>query len=72
MASQFADMKSSSTLFDAILLLLSSLVTGPGFMSISSLVLELRQFYLPGSKQKSRNPKYPRLSLVQNLETGAR
>ena len=30
--------------FDAVLFLLSSLVTGPSFMSISSLVLELWQF----------------------------
>ena len=31
--------------FDVVLFLLSSLVTGPSFMSISSLVLELWQFF---------------------------
>ena len=37
-------MTSTSFFFDAVLFLLSSLVTGPSFMSISSLVLELWQF----------------------------
>ena len=41
--SQFADMVSSSNFFDIVLFLLSSLITGPSFMSISSLVLELWQ-----------------------------
>ena len=40
MTSQFADTTSSSIFFDVVLFLLSSLVTGPSFMSISSLVLE--------------------------------
>ena len=44
MTSQFVDMKSLLIFFDVILFLLSSLVTGPSFMSISSLVLELWQF----------------------------
>ena len=44
MKSQFADITSSSNFFDVVLFLLSSLVTGPSFMSISSLVLELWQF----------------------------
>ena len=34
MASQFADMMSSPNLFDDVFFLLSSLVTGPSFMSI--------------------------------------
>ena len=42
--SQFPDMTSMSIFFDVFLFLLSSLVTGPNFMSISSLVLELWQF----------------------------
>ena len=42
MTSQFADMTSSSDFFEDILFFLSILVTGPRFMSISSLVLELR------------------------------
>ena len=37
-------MTSTSTFFDVVLFLLSSLVTGPSFMSMSSLVLELWQF----------------------------
>ena len=41
MTSQFAEMMSSSNFFDVALFLLSGLVTGPSFMSISSLVLEL-------------------------------
>ena len=44
MTSQFSDMTLSYNFFDVILFLLSSLVTGPSFMSISSLVLELWQF----------------------------
>ena len=46
MTSQFSDMMSSSTFFDSVLFLLSSLVTGPSFMSISSLDLELCQFFV--------------------------
>ena len=38
------DMTSSSNFFDVVFFLLSSLVTGPSFMSIPSLVQELRQF----------------------------
>ena len=45
MTSQFSDMTSSSIFFEVVLFLLSSLGTGPSFMSISSLVLELWQFY---------------------------
>ena len=44
MTSQFADMKSTSNFFDVVLFIMSSLVTGPSFMSMSSLVLELWQF----------------------------
>ena len=44
MTSQFSDMTSTSNFFDVVLFLLSSLVTGPSFMPISSLVLELWQF----------------------------
>ena len=43
MTSQFCVMASSSN-FDIVLFLLSHLVIGPSFMSISSLVMELRQF----------------------------
>ena len=44
MTSQFSDMTSTSIFFDVVLFLLSSLVTGPNFMSISSPVLELWPF----------------------------
>ena len=44
MASQFTVITSASNFFDVVLFLLSGLVTGPSFMSISSLVLELWQF----------------------------
>ena len=42
--SQFSDMTSSSSFFNVVSLLPSSLVTGSSFMTISSLVLELWQF----------------------------
>ena len=45
MTLQFAEMTSPSKFFDVVLFLLSSLVTSLSFMSISSLVLELWQFY---------------------------
>ena len=44
MTSQFSGMMSTSNFFGRVLFLLSSLVTGSSFMSISSLVLELWQF----------------------------
>ena len=44
MTSQFSDMTSTSDFFDVVLFLLSSLVTGPSFMSISLLVLKPWQF----------------------------
>ena len=37
----FSEMRSSSNFFDVVLFLLASLVNGPSFMSISSLVQEL-------------------------------
>ena len=44
MTSQLLYMTSSSIFFDVVLFLLSILVTGRSFMSISSLILELWQF----------------------------
>ena len=44
MTSQIIDMMSTSHFFDVVLFSLSSLVTGPSFISISSLVLELWPF----------------------------
>ena len=38
---QFADMTSSSSFFDVAVFLLSGLVTGPSFMAISLLAIEL-------------------------------
>ena len=54
MTSLFADKTSSSSFLDVAVFLLSSLVTGPSFMSISLLVLELWQFFCKGL---IRNPK---------------
>ena len=71
MTSQFSDMTLLSNFFDAVLFLLSSLITRSSLMSILSLVLELWQFFLSGIDQKSGNRKYPRLSFAQYLETGA-
>ena len=44
MTSQIVGVPSPSNCFEVFLFLLSSLLTGPSFMSISSLVLELWQF----------------------------
>ena len=44
MTSQFSDMTSSSNFFDVVLFLFWNLVTGPTFISISWLVLELWKF----------------------------
>ena len=41
MASQFADRTPSSIFVDVAVFVLSSLVIGPGFMSLSLLVLEI-------------------------------
>ena len=41
MTSQFVNMTSSSNFLDVSLFLLSSLVNGPSFMSISALVMDL-------------------------------
>ena len=45
MGSQISDMTSSSVFFDVVFFLLSGLLTGPSFVSTSSLVLKLRQFF---------------------------
>ena len=45
MTSQFVDMMSSLNCFDFAVFLMSILVTGPSFMSISILVVELLQFF---------------------------
>ena len=55
MTSQFSDMTSTSNFFDVVLFLLSSLVTGPSFMSISSLVLKLWQFLFIRDSPEIRN-----------------
>ena len=54
MTLQFFDMVSLSNFADVVIFLLSSLVTGPSFMSISSLVLELWQFPF---RKLTRNPE---------------
>ena len=57
--------------FDVALFLLSSLVTGPCFMSISSLVLELSQFSFIKDWPEIQKLKISHLSFAQYLETGA-
>ena len=47
-------MTSLSNVFEVVLFLLSSLVTVPSFMSISSLVLDITIFFYKGL---SRNPE---------------
>ena len=59
MTSQFPNMTSSSKFFDIVLCLLSSLVTGPSFTSISSLVLELWQFSFIKDWQEIRKSEIP-------------
>ena len=54
MTSQFADMTPSPNVFDVFLVLLPSLVTDPSFISTSSLVMELCQFFY---KELTRNPE---------------
>ena len=44
LVSQFSDMRSSSIFFEVVLFVLAIIVTGPSFISISLLVLELWQF----------------------------
>ena len=56
MTSQFSDMTSSSIFFNVVLFLLSALVTGPSFMAISSLVLELWQFSFTRNRKSETPP----------------
>ena len=60
MATKFSDMTSSSHFFDFVLFLLSSLVTGPSLISVSSLVLELWQFPFIKDWPEIRKPQIPR------------
>ena len=59
MTSQFPNMTLTSIFFDLVLFLLSSLVTGPSFMSISSLVLELLQFSFIRDSPEIRKSERP-------------
>ena len=59
MTSQFADITSSSNFFGINLFFLSSLVIGPSFMSISSLVLELWQFTFIKDWPETRKSEIP-------------
>ena len=81
MTSQFADMTSSSNFLGIFLFLLSSLFTGPSFMSISSLVLVLWLMTSFFYKRLTRNPEignttiwvFPniwRLGWVKNSKSG--
>ena len=64
MTSQFDEMMLPSDSFDIALILLSSLVTGPSFTSMSVLVLN-------DYKGLTRNREYTRLSFAQYLEIKA-
>ena len=57
--SQFSDMTSGQFFFDVILLLSSSLVTGPSLMSVSSLVLELWQYSFKRDWPEIRKSEIP-------------
>ena len=59
MTSQLSDTTSTSNFFDVVLFPLSSLVTGPSFMSISSLFLELWQFSFIGDWSEIRKSEIP-------------
>ena len=82
MTSQFSDMTSTSIFFDVVLFLLSSLVTDPSFMSISSLVLELWQLSLlirdwPENPEIGNTPVWAlpniwRLKQVRNTKFGTK
>ena len=71
MTSQDSDMASLSNAFDVVLFLLSILVTGPYFMSISSLVLELRQFPFIRDWTEIQKSGLTYLIFAQYLETKA-
>ena len=60
MATKFSDMTSSSRFFDFVSFLLSSLVTGPSLISISSLVLALWQFPFIRDWREIRKSQIPR------------
>ena len=76
--SQFSDMTSLSNFFEGFQFLLSSLVTGPNFMSISSLFLELWQFPFIKDWPEIRKSEIPvwlffniwRLGRVRNTKFG--
>ena len=63
MMSQFSNMTSTPN-FDVVLFLLSSLVPGQSFMSISSLVLELRHFLFKRDLPEILKSEIPRLSFA--------
>ena len=62
-----SDMKSSPNLFNFVSFLLSSLVANPSFMSIPSLVLELRQFlFVRDSPEIRKSEEPPSEFILQN------
>ena len=77
MTSHFVDM-TSRHFFDVVIFLLSILVTGPSFMSISSLVLELWQFSFIRDWPEIGNspvwvlPNIWRLGRVRNTKFGTK
>ena len=65
--SQFVNMMPSSNSFDIFLFLLSSLVTGPSFMSMSSLVLEMWQFSFIRDWPKIQKLEIPLVWVLSNI-----
>ena len=70
MTSQFEDMASSPKFFDVFLFVLSNLVTGPTFMSISLLVLELWLFSFVRYWSEIWNSEIPVWVFAKYLKTG--
>ena len=72
--SQFSGMTLSLDCFNIALFLLPNLVTGPSFMSISSLVLELLAFliYWRGTNQVRIIPPPPAPSPLPHIKSNAR
>ena len=63
------DMTSLSNFFEVGLFFFSILVTGPNFMSLLSVVLELSQFPFTRDLPEFQKLEIPRLRFAQYLET---
>ena len=65
-------MTSLSNIFDVTVFFFSSIVTGPSFMSISLLVLELRQFLFVRDWPEFQKSETPTFEFCPTSEIGAR